>query len=313
MLTASCPPRRLAALVVLTLLPAARAEEAAPGKPPEQAVDVKLSDDSLLKIKLLEPQVEIQIKYGKLTIPFADIRSIAVGHHVTDEMAKQIERAVSDLGSPQFRTREEASNLLVGLKEKAYPALRRAAGGADAEVVKRAEEVMEKIRGLVPEAKLAVPEFDTIVTNDSKFTGKITTQQLKAKSVSLGDMTLKLADLTTLTMGPTVDERELANARPAPASMTELQNEVGKTFLFKVTGAAGSTLWGTEMYTLDSGLATAAVHMGIVKVGETGYVRVTILGPSANFVGETRNGITSNPYQTYPGAYKIHAKVGGGK
>ena len=159
---------------------------------------------------------------------------------------------------------------------------------------------------------MAVPEFDTVVTNDSKFTGKITTPSLKAKSASLGEMTLKLADLALLTSGPTMDERELANARPAPNSMTELQQEIGKTFVFKVTGAAGATLWGTEMYTLDSGLAAAAVHMGVLKAGQTGYVKVTILGPSVNFVGSTRNGITSNPYQTYPGAYRIHAKAPGG-
>lgn len=300
-------PRRLAALVVLAFLPAAYADE----KPPEQVTEVKLSDDSTLKLKMLDSGVEIQIKYGKLTIPFADIRKIEVGHHVTEEMGKQIDRAVSDLGSPQFRTREDATALLTGLKDKAYPALKRAANTGDAEVVKRAEEIMEKIKGLVPEAKLLVPEFDTITTNDSKFTGKITTQQLKAKSASLGDMTLKFADLAALTTGPTIDERELANAVPDPGSMGQYQNQIGKTIIFKVTGATGATLWGTEMYTLDSGLATAAVHMGVLKVGQTGYVKVTILGPSVNFVGSTRNGVTSNPYQTYPGAFKVHAKAPG--
>ena len=118
MCLATRSPRPLAALLALALVPAARAQDA---KPPEPTTEVRLGDDSLLKLKLLEPHVEIQIKYGKLTIPFADIRKIEVGHHVTDEMAKQIERAISDLGSPQFRTREEAGVLLLGPQGKSLP------------------------------------------------------------------------------------------------------------------------------------------------------------------------------------------------
>jgi hypothetical protein len=52
----------------------------------------------------------------------------------------------------------------------------------------------------------------------------------------------------------------------------------------------------------------AAVHAGAVKAGQTGNVRVTILPAMAGFVGSTQNGVTSNPYANYPGAYQIHPK-----
>jgi hypothetical protein len=48
--------------------------------------------------------------------------------------------------------------------------------------------------------------------------------------------------------------------------------------------------------------------MGVLKIGQTGNVKVTIFGPSVNFIGSTRNGLTSSPYANFPGAYRIHGK-----
>jgi hypothetical protein len=103
------------------------------------------------------------------------------------------------------------------------------------------------------------------------------------------------------------DKDELVQGLPDPGTLTAYQQpqHIGKTFVFRVTGSASGSLWGTGTYTLDSTLAAAAVHMGVLKVGQTGNVRVTIFGPAAGFIGSTRNGITSSNYATYPGAYQI--------
>ena len=73
----------------------------------------------------------------------------------------------------------------------------------------------------------------------------------------------------------------------------------------RVTGAVQGSLWGTDTYTLDSTLALAAVHAGVVRPGQNGVVKVTILAPQAAFQGSQRNGVTSSHYGNYPGAYKI--------
>ena len=106
------------------------------------------------------------------------------------------------------------------------------------------------------------------------------------------------------------EKDDLVQALPDPGSLTAYQQpqHIGKTFVFRVTGAAAGSLWGTEVYTLDSTLAAAAVHYGVLKVGQTGNVRVTIMGPTIGFVGSTRNGLTSANYANYPGAFRIHAK-----
>ena len=48
-------------------------------------------------------------------------------------------------------------------------------------------------------------------------------------------------------------------------------------------------------------LATAAVHAGALKLGQTGIVKVTTLPTHPNYPGSTQNGITSSSWGSYPG------------
>ena len=54
-----------------------------------------------------------------------------------------------------------------------------------------------------------------------------------------------------------------------------------------------------------SSVALAAVHMGVLKQGQTGIVRVKVVASPAAFEGSTRNGVSSSPYGPYAGAFKI--------
>jgi len=98
----------------------------------------------------------------------------------------------------------------------------------------------------------------------------------------------------------------IAGAQPNPGTLTTFRGQNGKTFLFDVTGQAGAgTVWGTDTYTDDSALASVAVHAGVLKDGERGAVKVTILPGEASYTGSTRNGVTSNPYMQWGGSYKV--------
>ena len=304
--------RLLAAVAVLMSSPVTRAGDEAkkPNRPAEPVVEVKLVDDSVVKLTLLDPYVEFLTPHGKLSIPVSEITRVEVGLRIPDDVAALIAAAAADLGSPQFRKREEAMALLLKYREKSYPTLKQAAKSPDAEVAKRAEELIEKLQGLVAENRLEMPDYDVIHTELSKIAGKIMTPTLRARSFTFGDLQLKLADTLAMSTSGFKDKEDLVAALPDPGSLTAYQQpqHVGKTMVFRVTGAAGGSLWGTEMYTLDSTLAAAAVHMGVLKVGQTGNVKVTILGPSVGFVGSTRNGLTSSNYANYPGAFRIHQK-----
>lgn len=94
-------------------------------------------------------------------------------------------------------------------------------------------------------------------------------------------------------------------ARPDPGNAIGLAGDVGSKHHFKVTGRLDGSVYGTDVYTTDSSFGTAAVHAGVLKVGETGVVRVTILPGRNNYESSTRNGVTSYQWQSYPSSYKI--------
>jgi hypothetical protein len=96
-------------------------------------------------------------------------------------------------------------------------------------------------------------------------------------------------------------------ASEPPSSLTELCQQVGETFYFKVTGQEGGSIWGTDTYTGDSNLPTAAVHAGAVDAGDTSVVRVTVVAPLNQYQGTTRHGITSAHYGPYGTAYRVEA------
>lgn len=73
----------------------------------------------------------------------------------------------------------------------------------------------------------------------------------------------------------------------------------------EVVGSSVGPVWGTGVYTADSDFATAAVHAGLVKLGEKGRVTVTIVRPPVKFEGSTHHGVTTLDYGIYPSAYLL--------
>ncbi len=65
--------------------------------------------------------------------------------------------------------------------------------------------------------------------------------------------------------------------------------------------------WGTLVYTDDSSVCWAAQHAGVIGA-EGGSFRLTALGPQDAFPGSTRNGITSESWNsTYDGSFEVRA------
>jgi hypothetical protein len=87
-----------------------------------------------------------------------------------------------------------------------------------------------------------------------------------------------------------------------------LESKIGQSFCIEATGSLRGPLWGTDIYTSDSDVGSAAVHAGILQPGEKGVVKVTIVTPIPQFTGSTRNGMTSAPWTPgWSGAYKVES------
>ena len=230
------------------------------------------------------------------------------GLRISLETQKKIEAAIGDLGNASFPKRQAATSDLMALREKAYPALVEAAKGKDQEAVRRAEQLLDKIRAAVPEEVLEIPPYDVVHTADSKIAGRIKATSLKVSTLPFGEQQIKLTDIRAL-RSQTADpgEREVAkDVLQDPGTLGGFQAHIGKTLSFKVTGPPALPgfqlgVYGTDVYTLDSSLAGAAIHAGAVKTGQTAIVRVTILGPQAGFQPSMRNGVMSLPYGPWPG------------
>ena len=92
---------------------------------------------------------------------------------------------------------------------------------------------------------------------------------------------------------------------PNPGNDQNYNSRIGESFTFSVTGRASGPIWGTNVYTTDSDLASAAVHAGILKNDETGSIKVTIKESPEQFVGSAANGVTSGAWQKFPAAFVI--------
>jgi Ca2+-binding EF-hand superfamily protein len=90
-----------------------------------------------------------------------------------------------------------------------------------------------------------------------------------------------------------------------PTTVNTLRAAVGEFFYFEVTGSDRGTVWGTDVYTSDSPIAKAAVHAGLLEVGQTALIKVTILPGQDSYIGSERNGVTTSGYGKYGGSYTV--------
>jgi hypothetical protein len=262
-------------------------------------------DGSVLKVRLLDAKVPLKTDYGIFDISSSDIRRIEFANRVPESLSRQLKAAVAKLGDDDYHVREAATAQLLSMQQLAYPALMAAAQSEDLEVVHRAEQLVNLIRQSASQDDLELQEFDVIYTDKSQIAGTIQLASLKVESVPLGEQQLKLEMLRRLQLA---GEGEV-NALPDPGNLFAYQNQIGKTLYFRVTGlpqgSQNGFVWGTDMYTLDSSLALAAAHAGLVRPGQTKLVGVTILGPQNSFSGSARNGVGSADFGPYPGAFRF--------
>jgi hypothetical protein len=202
-----------AALAALLASGAARAQDkpaAAPGPAARPAeVVAHFHDGSVVRKALLREGVVVVTRFGRLTVPAAEVRRIEFGLHLPDGVAREVAAAVKQLGSDEFKLREAAGKRLVALGFRAYPALQAAARSPDKEVAARARAALEQVRKEAPAELLSLREHDVVHTRDCVLAGRIEADALKAHTASLGELSLRLTELRSL-HSAAVDRTEVA-------------------------------------------------------------------------------------------------------
>src|SRR5581483_10837161 len=118
--------------------------------PRPHLAEVRLGDGSVVRMSILQENLEVNTRYGKLVIPVKDVRRIDFGLHLPVGMEERVTFFIQQLGSDIYKEREEAAKELVGLGVYAFPSLQRASRSPDLEVVQRALTVMKRISDTVP-------------------------------------------------------------------------------------------------------------------------------------------------------------------
>jgi hypothetical protein len=239
----------VAALSALLAGAAARAQERpAPATQPHlqpAEVVVHLHDDTVIRKALLRDAVVVVTRFGKLTVPAAEIRRIEFGLHLPEGTAREVEAAVKQLGSDEYKAREAAGKRLVALGYRAYPALQAAARSPDKEVATRARAALEQVRKEAPAEKLSLPEHDVVHTRDCVLTGRIEADVLKAESASLGELSLRLTELRSLHSGA--------------VNRTEVAVDAAQF-------GAGAGKWADSGVTVEAGVGLAVAASGRVDL-----------------------------------------------
>ncbi|HQN23104.1 MAG TPA: LCCL domain-containing protein [Thermotogota bacterium] len=90
-----------------------------------------------------------------------------------------------------------------------------------------------------------------------------------------------------------------------PGDLTSYRDRTGEVLRFFVTGSDLGSVWGTGVYTDDSTLAVVCVHAGLLGIGETGLIEITLLPGLEGYEGSMQNGITSQSYGSWEWSYSV--------
>jgi LCCL domain len=102
---------------------------------------------------------------------------------------------------------------------------------------------------------------------------------------------------------PTTDEHPAAGWG-WHVSARDRRDAVGQLFEFVCPADGGlSDIWGTDVYTDDSSICTAAVHVGLIRREAGGRVTILIRPGLDQYRGSIRNGIVSAPYGPWDGSF----------
>lgn len=89
-------------------------------------------------------------------------------------------------------------------------------------------------------------------------------------------------------------------------SAATFKGEKGQTYTFRCPAeGTAQTIYGSDIYTDDSSICTAAVHVGLITLERGGTVTIEIRHGRSTYGSTTRHGIKSNNWGEYGRSFLI--------
>jgi len=87
-------------------------------------------------------------------------------------------------------------------------------------------------------------------------------------------------------------------------TVSGMETEPGQVLTFRLPPDGSEySVWGTDVYTDDSCIGTAAVHAGLITFSSGGRVTIQIREGAESYLGTFRNGVTSTDYGAWGGSF----------
>lgn len=84
-------------------------------------------------------------------------------------------------------------------------------------------------------------------------------------------------------------------------SVVGYRGQIGRVLRFSCPpgGHIGKSVYGTGVYTIDSGVCVAAVHAGRISLAGGGMVKIKIIPGQSSYMGTMRHGVRTSSWGSY--------------
>jgi hypothetical protein len=158
----------------------------------------------------------------------------------------------------------------------------------------------------------------------TKFTAQIFKRNDATSAWTASDGYKSLSGLGKVYLSNQIDTAKIYTSGIALSGVSDMQQfnegDIGKIYRITITGTTGGAIWGTDIYTSDTYIPCAAVHAGFITNGETKEVYIKVVQGLSEYIGSTRNGVSTSGYGGWglsyqfvsaPSSYKATISPGG--
>lgn len=295
-------------------------------------IRLHLSDGSVISGKLKITALEIDTRFGRLSVPIEQIRYIKPGLDSRPKLREQVSGWLEQIASSNVEERKAASAQLTKLGPMVLQLLTELKHDASAVRAAEARAIIERIQENLDREMIDASDLttqDVVATSAFTITGKIVPKSFALDS-DFGDLNMALADVMKAdrdTGEPEEERKSLSvsqdNFVTRTMKNTGLRVTKGDRITIKASGQLSMTRWGNAVATPEGASNTGWYISGkmyngalCMRIGSSGQITKvgSNLSVTATESGILHLGIAMNPryasdsYQ-YPGEFKADVRV----
>jgi hypothetical protein len=152
-------------------------------------------------------------------------------------------------------------------------------------------------------------KFNTTI-DKSKFSAQVFKRNDNTSNWAAADGYKTLSGLGKVYLSNQIDTAKIyTTGIQLAAGTSDMQQfseaDIGKIYRITITGTTGGAIWGTDIYTSDTYIPCAAVHSGFIANGETKEVYIKVVQGLSEYIGSTRNGVSTSGYGGWGLSYQF--------